>query len=193
MPKITKDHNSWSFFKTYSKVNHVVYPSLPIYFSSFKALALIVCEIFCWQDSIYIFQRAVTQKRGKILWRKKIRASFLFFFFLFVFFMRNSYKKFQNGSMHVSKVMLCIIKRDERTNRRTDGRTDGRTNQKQYAPPTSPNWGHKKDFLFLEPPLMWRNRNFSCLLFKNWYLSVVIENEVKFTDLFILNLTVRNN
>ena len=53
--------------------------------------------------------------------------------------------KFQNSSIHGFKVMLCIKKRDERTNGRTDGRkdgrtagrTDGRTTQKQYAPPTS--------------------------------------------------------
>ena len=41
--------------------------------------------------------------------------------------------KFQNSSIHGFKVMLCIKKRDERT----EGRTDGRTTQKQYAPPTS--------------------------------------------------------
>ena len=41
--------------------------------------------------------------------------------------------KFQNSNIHGFKVMLCIKKRDERT----DGRTDGRTTQKQYAPPTS--------------------------------------------------------
>ena len=41
--------------------------------------------------------------------------------------------KFQNSSIHGFKVMLCIKKRDERT----EGRTDGRTTQKQYAPLTS--------------------------------------------------------
>ena len=41
--------------------------------------------------------------------------------------------KFQNSSIHGFKVILCIKKRDERT----DGQTDGRTTQKQYAPPTS--------------------------------------------------------
>ena len=45
--------------------------------------------------------------------------------------------KFQNSSIHGFKVMLCIKKRDERTDGRTDRRTDGRTTQKQYAPPTS--------------------------------------------------------
>ena len=108
--------------------------------------------------------------------------------------MRNSCKEFQNSSMHVSKVMLCLKKREERTHGRTNertrsnmplqllrswehknswgiyvrnfktvactclklcyasksvknGRTDGRTNQKQYAPPTSKSWEHKKHFL----------------------------------------------
>ena len=36
------------------------------------------------------------------------------------FFMRNPYRKFQNSSMHISKVMLCIKKRDEQK--------DGQTN-----------------------------------------------------------------
>ena len=31
-----------------------------------------------------------------------------------MFFMWNPNKKFQNSSMHVSKVMLCMKKRDER-------------------------------------------------------------------------------
>ena len=38
--------------------------------------------------------------------------------------------KFQNSSMHGSKVMLCIKKRDERT----DGRTN---NPEAICPPTS--------------------------------------------------------
>ena len=33
--------------------------------------------------------------------------------------MRNPYKKFQNSSIHGSKVILCIKKRDERTGGRT--------------------------------------------------------------------------
>ena len=32
--------------------------------------------------------------------------------------------KFQNSSIHGFKVMLCIKKRDERTDGRTEGRTD---------------------------------------------------------------------
>ena len=34
--------------------------------------------------------------------------------------MRNPYKKFQNSSIHGSKVILCIIKRDERMDRQTN-------------------------------------------------------------------------
>ena len=41
--------------------------------------------------------------------------------------------KFQNSSIHGSKVMLCNKKRDERM----DGKTDG-TTQKQYAPSPPP-------------------------------------------------------
>ena len=44
--------------------------------------------------------------------------------------MRNPYKKFHNSSMHGSKVMLCIKKRDEQP-----------TAQKQYANPTSSKLG----------------------------------------------------
>ena len=42
MPKITKDHNSWSIFLNYFKSQSDVCSSLPVYSSSFKALALIV-------------------------------------------------------------------------------------------------------------------------------------------------------
>ena len=37
--------------------------------------------------------------------------------------------KFQNSSIHGFKVMLCIKKRDERTDGRTDGLKDGRTDE----------------------------------------------------------------
>ena len=41
--KNDKDHNSRSvFFRIYSKVYQVIYSSLPIYSSNFKALVLIV-------------------------------------------------------------------------------------------------------------------------------------------------------
>ena len=46
MLKITKGHNSKSILQNFFKVNQVVYSSLPVYSSSFKALASIVFEIF---------------------------------------------------------------------------------------------------------------------------------------------------
>ena len=47
MPKMTKGHNSRSNFSIYPKVNQVIYLSLLIYSSNFKALASIDFEIFC--------------------------------------------------------------------------------------------------------------------------------------------------
>ena len=41
--------------------------------------------------------------------------------------------KFQNSSIHGFKVMLCIKKRDERT----DGRTDGWTNNPEEICPSN--------------------------------------------------------
>ena len=41
--------------------------------------------------------------------------------------------KFQNSSIHGFKVMLCIKKRDERT----DGQTDGRTNNPEAICPSN--------------------------------------------------------
>ena len=41
--------------------------------------------------------------------------------------------KFQNSSVHGFKVMLCIKKRDERT----EGRTDGRTNNPEAICPSN--------------------------------------------------------
>ena len=59
--KITKGHYSRSIFKISSKVNQVVYSSLPVYSSSFKALASIDFEIFCWQvKNAQNSQRAIT-------------------------------------------------------------------------------------------------------------------------------------
>ena len=46
--------------------------------------------------------------------------------------MRNPYKKFQKMSMHGSKAMLCIKKRDKRT----EGRKEGRTNAPEAICPS---------------------------------------------------------
>ena len=131
IPKITKGHNSWSNFRIYSKVNQVFYSSLPVYSSSFKALASIVFEIFCWQDRIYIFQRAITQERGHNPMKKKKYVSAIFSWGIHV-------RNFKTVACTVLK--LCYASKsvtNGRTGRRTTARTDGRTPQKQYAPPTS--------------------------------------------------------
>ena len=47
--------------------------------------------------------------------------------------MRNPYKKFQNSSMHGSKVMVCIQKRDKRM----DGRMNGLTNAPEAICPSN--------------------------------------------------------
>ena len=113
MPKITKGHNSRSIvFKISSKVNQVIFSSLPVYLSSFKALASIDFEIFCLQYCIHIFSKGHNLEKGHNPVKKKIRVSY--------FFMRNPYKKFQNSSVYGSKVMLCIQKHDERTGERAD-------------------------------------------------------------------------
>ena len=82
----------------YSNVNQVIYFSLTIYLLGFKALASIVFEILCWQDFIHIF--SMKSGKGHNPDKKKKCVHY--------FFMRNPYVKFQNPSMHSSKVMLCI-------------------------------------------------------------------------------------
>ena len=129
-PKLQRAITQEVCFKISSKVNQVVYSSLPVYSPSFKALALIVFEIFCWQDCIHICSKGHNSEKGhNPVKKKKTRVSY--------FFMRNPYKKFQNGSIHGFKVMLCIKKHEGRTDGQKDRWTDGRTTQKQYAPPTS--------------------------------------------------------
>ena len=49
MAQSTKGHNSWNIFRIYSKVYKVIFSSLPIYSSSYEALAPTVFEIFCRQ------------------------------------------------------------------------------------------------------------------------------------------------
>ena len=54
----TKGHNSWIFcFRIYSKVNQVIFSSLPIYSLSYEALAPTVFEIFCWQGKMPKFTK----------------------------------------------------------------------------------------------------------------------------------------
>ena len=118
------------FFKIYLKVNQVVYSSISVDSSGFKALVLIFFSYFADKISAIFFQRTITQERDIILLRKKYVSAIFFFFFFFFFFMMNPFKNFQNSSMHGSKVMLCIKKVW-----RTDERTDWRTNAPQAICP----------------------------------------------------------
>ena len=112
-------------FRIYSKVNQVIYSSIPIYSSGFKALASIAFEIFCWQEFIHIFSKGHNSGKGHNPDGKKIRVSY--------FFMKNPYMKFQNPSMHGSEVMLCTKK----CNGRTHGRTHARTNVPEAICPSN--------------------------------------------------------
>ena len=132
-PKLQRAITHEVFFRSYSKVNQIIYSSIPIYSPGFKALALIAFEIFCWQDFIHIFSKGHNSGKGYNPDGRKNTCQY--------FFMKNPYMKFQNPSMHGSEVTLCTKKRNERT----DGHTDART----YKRPRSNmplqllrSWGH---------------------------------------------------
>ena len=55
-----------------------------------------------------LYLKGNISKMGDNSDKKKIRVTY--------FFMRNPYMKFQNISIHGSKVMLCTRKRDESAN-----------------------------------------------------------------------------
>ena len=102
MPKVTKGHISLSIFqnsfKSYS--GHLLINTK--LFTRFQASSFHrFLDIYADKISFIFFQRAITQERSIIL-MGKIRVSFCF--------MRNPYMKFQNPSMHCSKVILCIKK-----------------------------------------------------------------------------------
>ena len=72
---------------------------------------------------MHIFSKDHNSGRGINPVEKKIHVCYCF--------MRNPFKKFQNSSMHGSKIMLCIKKRDKWT----DGQTDGQTTNGQTRAP----------------------------------------------------------
>ena len=82
-----------------------------------KALAQILFEKSCTQDFQILFSKGHNSEKGHNSDMKKIRVNY--------FFMRNSHMKFQNPTIHRSKV-----------NVRTHTQTDRHTSQKQYALPT---------------------------------------------------------
>ena len=66
------------FFRIYSKVNQVIYSSIPIYSLSFKALASIAFEIFCWQEFIHIFSKGHNSRKGQNPDKKKNKCQLFF-------------------------------------------------------------------------------------------------------------------
>ena len=106
---MSKATNSWSFFffffffffqNLFKSVSGRLLITTSLFIKFQAALALIVFEIFCWQDCIHIFfffffffSKSQNSEKGHYPVEKKISVSYLF--------MRNPYKKFQNSSMQV--------------------------------------------------------------------------------------------
>ena len=81
----------------FSKVNQVIYFTAPTSIPNMKALDAILFEISCTQDFQILFSKGHSSKKGhNLAIQKKIRVNY--------FFMRNVYMKFQNPSVHRSKV-----------------------------------------------------------------------------------------
>ena len=95
MPKFTKGHYSYIFFRIYSKVYQVIYSSLPINSPSFKALVQTVFEIF-WQ--------------GKSAQNYKGHNSWFFFFFFFFFFSEFIQSLLRSSTHHYQSIYAGGIK-----------------------------------------------------------------------------------
>ena len=80
----------------FSKLNQVIFSSAPISIPNMKALAQILFEISCTQDFQILFSKGHNSEKGHNSDMKKIRVNY--------FFMRNSHMKFQNPTIHRSKV-----------------------------------------------------------------------------------------
>ena len=78
MPKLQRAITHEIFFKIYSKVNQIIYSSLPVYSPSFKALASIVFEILCRQDCFYIFSKGHGSGKGHNPVKKNKMCQLLF-------------------------------------------------------------------------------------------------------------------
>ena len=110
----------------FSKVNQVIYSSTPTSIPNIKALAQILFEISCTQDFQILFSKGHNSEKGNNSDMKKIWVNY--------FFMRNVHKKFQNPSIHRSKV---------NTHRQTDRHTD-RQAESNVPFQLFQSWGHKK-------------------------------------------------
>ena len=90
------------FDKKLSKVNQVIYSLAPISIPNMKALAQILFEISCTQDFQDFFSKEDNSERRHNSEKKKIRVIFSF--------LRNPYMKFQDTSIHCSKISNFIRK-----------------------------------------------------------------------------------
>ena len=80
----------------FSKNDQVIYSSAPTSIPNMKALAEILFEISCTQDFQILFSKGNDSEKGHNSNKKTIRFNY--------FVMRNLYMKFQNPSIHRSKV-----------------------------------------------------------------------------------------
>ena len=87
-----------------------------------KALASILFEISCTQDFQILFSKGHNSEKGRNSDMKKIRVNY--------FFMRNVHVKFQNPSIHHSKV-------NTHTHRRTDTQTHRHTDKPKAICPSN--------------------------------------------------------
>ena len=123
--KYSKFQNSVMLSKfgvKFSKVNQVIYSSAPNSIPNMKAIAQILFEISCTQDFQILFSKGHNSIKGHNSDMKKNTGQ-LFFLEEFM------HMKFQNASIHRSKV-------NRRTDKQTDRQTDRQTSRKQYALPT---------------------------------------------------------
>ena len=74
----------------------MIYSAAPTSIPNIKALAEILFEISCTQDFQILFSKGHNSEKGNNSDMKKIWVNY--------FFMRNVHKKFQNPSIHRSKV-----------------------------------------------------------------------------------------
>ena len=118
-PKLQRAITQEVFFKISSKVNQVVYSSLPVYSSIFKALASILYEIFCWQDCVHIFSKGHNSEKGHNPVKKKKYLSAIFSWGIHI-------RNFKTVAFTVLK--LCYASKSM-MNGLTDGRTDRWTDE----------------------------------------------------------------
>ena len=112
------------FGAKFSKINQVIYSAAPTSIPNIKALLF---EISCTQDFQILFSKGHNSEKGNNSDMKKIWVNY--------FFMRNVHKKFQNPSIHRSKVHT-----------QTDTQTD-RQAESNMPFQLFQSWVHKKPIL----------------------------------------------